>query len=156
MQNTPTRPWEWTPPAFMNRVMATMLRIPLLRRVMSGSILLLTFTGRNSGKSYTFPIGYWKEGDTIILLTKRFRSWWRNFQQPTPVQVQIGGRNYMGQAEASMDELSMVPLLTRLMEGHARQAEVWHVHLDANGKPNLEDIRAIAPKIVVIQIRLSL
>jgi hypothetical protein len=41
------------------------------------------------------------------------------------------------------------------MEGQSRQAQVWHIHLDANGKPNLEDIRAITPKIVMIQIDLS-
>ena len=155
MQNTETRQWEWTPPPFMNRVMMTLLRIPVLRRVMSDSILLLTFTGHKSGKIYKFPIGYWKEDDTVTLLTKKFRPWWRNFQKPALVKVRIDGRIYTGQAQASTDETMAVPLLARLMEGRTRQAQVWHVHLDANGKPNLGDIRAIAPKIVVIQIALS-
>ncbi len=155
MQNTETRPWEWTPPPSMNRMMAIMLRIPVVRRPMSKMILLLTYSGRKSGKTYTFPIGYWRQGDTVILLTKRFRSWWHNFQQPTPVTIRIGGQTYTGRAQASTDETVIVPRLVTLMEGQLRQAQVWHVHLDPEGKPNLEDIRTVAPKIVMIQVDLS-
>lgn len=155
MQNTETRPWEWAPPPFMNRVMATVLRIPVLHRVMSGNILLLTFTGRKSGKTYTIPVGYWKRGSAVTLLTKRFRSWWRNFQQPAPVKVHIGGRVYAGEARALTDETAIASLIAPLMEGQTRQAQVWHIRLDPNGKPNLDDVQAISSKVVLIQIVLS-
>lgn len=43
------RPWDWTPSPTMNSFMSTVLRTPLLHRMLSGSMLLITFTGRKSG-----------------------------------------------------------------------------------------------------------
>ena len=28
--------------------------------------------------TYTTPVGYMREGNTVIILTRRFRKWWRN------------------------------------------------------------------------------
>ena len=51
-----------------NPTVGAILRSPL-HGVMSGSLLLLTFTGRRSGRRITTPVGYQREGDTLRLLT---------------------------------------------------------------------------------------
>jgi len=43
----------------MNRIPATVLRSPL-HPMMSGKYLLLSFTGRKSGRRYTTPVAYLK------------------------------------------------------------------------------------------------
>jgi hypothetical protein len=45
----------------MNQVMKGLLRSPL-HRLLDGTLVLLTYTGRRTGKQYTFPIGYFVWG----------------------------------------------------------------------------------------------
>ncbi len=61
----------------MNRVPQLLLRSPL-HGLMSSRYLLITFTGRKSGKQYTTPVAYLGEGDTIILTTDS--PWWKNLR----------------------------------------------------------------------------
>ncbi|MBA3872274.1 MAG: nitroreductase family deazaflavin-dependent oxidoreductase [Anaerolineae bacterium] len=148
------RPWTWTPSPTMNRMMATLLRLPLLHRLISKMILLITFTGRKSNQHYTIPVGYFREGLTITILTKRFRKWWHNFEEPTDVEVRIEGRNYAGQAAALTDIQTIIPIVARVMEVHPREAQIYAVKLLDNGIPDMDSIRELAPKIVVIQVNL--
>ncbi len=154
MQNA-SRPWNWTPSPGMNRMMSAILRLPLVHRMLSSQILLLTFTGRKSGKTFTTPVEYNREGDQVLLLTKRFRPWWRNFQSPASVTVRIAGRVIHGQAQSITDEAAMVPTITRFLETHTQDAQIYGVRRDAAGKVNAADVRALAPRLVVIQIALG-
>ncbi|MEO8397811.1 MAG: nitroreductase/quinone reductase family protein [Chloroflexota bacterium] len=150
------RPWTWTPSPTMNRMMVTLLRLPLVHRLISKMILLITFTGRKSNQHYTIPVGYFREGPTITLLTKRFRKWWHNFEEPTGVELHIEGYNYQGQAAVLTDSQTMIPILAQVMEAHPREAQIYGVKLLDNGIPDMDSIREIAPKVVVIQINLTL
>jgi hypothetical protein len=47
-----------------NRPMSWILRSPL-HRVLSKSTLLITLSGRKSGKLYTLPVNYVREGDIL-------------------------------------------------------------------------------------------
>jgi hypothetical protein len=150
-----TRSWDWTPTPGQNRVMSIILRLPLINRILSREILLLTFTGRKSRKTFTTPVGYHRDGDKLTLLTKRFRPWWRNFQTPAPVKALIAGKWISGQAQALLDESITVPIIAALMEAHEREAQIYGVKRDPNGKPDMADVRMLAPKVVVIQIALK-
>jgi hypothetical protein len=50
---------------------------------------------------------------------------------------------------------TIIPLIAHFMKGHPRQAAIWHIRLNADQSPNLADVQAIAPKVVVIRIKLS-
>lgn len=157
MANTQSnkRPWTWTPSPTMNRMMATLLRLPLLHRLISKMILLITFTGRKSNQQYTIPVGYFREGHTITILTKRFRKWWHNFEEPTVVDLHIEGRNYQGQAAALTDIQTIIPIIAHVMEAHPREAQIYGIKLLDNGTADMDSIREIAPKVVVIQVNLT-
>ena len=156
MQRTTTaRPWDWTPSPFANAMVSTMLRIPLLHHAISKSILLLTFTGRKSGKRYTTPVGYIREGRTVTILTKWFRPWWRNFQASAPVELLIEGKHYHGEGKALTDEAAIIPILTDVIQKYPYYANYYSVHMVGPNQPDLADVRRIAPKIVVLQITLA-
>ncbi|MFW5709630.1 MAG: nitroreductase/quinone reductase family protein [Chloroflexota bacterium] len=148
------RPWTWTPPPIVNRIMSTLLRLPLLHRLVSGSILLITFAGRKTGRQYSTPLGYTQKGDVITILTKRFRSWWHNFEEPAPVTVRVRGKDYYGQAHALTDVDTIVPLIAHVVEIAPREAEIFHIRTDGD-KPDLDSVREMAPKIVVIRVDLG-
>jgi len=149
------RSWEWTPSPFSNAMVSTVLRTPVLHRFISRSLLLLTFTGRKSGKRYTTPVGYIREGKTIIILTKWFRSWWRNFLEAAPVEVLIARRTYPGKAKALFDEAAVVPIIAEAIKKYPYYADIYGVRLVAPHQPDMDDVRRIAPKLVALQITLT-
>ncbi len=148
------RPWTWTPPPLMNWIMTTWLKLPLMHRMVSHTLLLIAFTGRKSGKPYVTPVGYHRDGDTITILTKRFRQWWHNFEQPAQVRLRIAGREYPGQAVALTDPETLIPLITHIVEAHPREAEIYEIKRLADDKPDLASIRELAPRVVIIQVTL--
>src|SRR5215472_2484030 len=55
--------------------------------VMSRRLLLITFSGRKSGKQYTTPIRYVQRGNIVLL--GEGRRWWKNLCGDVPVQVRL-------------------------------------------------------------------
>jgi hypothetical protein len=61
-----------------NFLVGGVLRSPM-HRVMSQSLLLLTFQGHRTGKDYTFPVAYTRFGpDELVVLAGRpeGKTWW--------------------------------------------------------------------------------
>ena len=65
---------------------------------MAKALLLLRFTGRTSGTVYTTPVGYVREGDSVVVVTSPTYTWWKNIRDGADVQVLAGGRWYAGHA----------------------------------------------------------
>lgn len=78
-----------------NRLVKLILSSPL-HRPLSKGLLLITFTGRQSGKTYTTPVSYFRDGDAIILFTNRDRKWWRNLRGGAPVTLRVQGETLQG------------------------------------------------------------
>ena len=79
-----------------NAIVATILRSPW-HRMRSERLLLLTFTGRKSGKEFTTPLRYVQEGKTLQMTV--VYSWWKNLVGGAPVRVLLRGHTYSGTAE---------------------------------------------------------
>ena len=92
-----------------NQVVRLLLRSPL-HRVVSGQLALITVTGRRTGRTHTFPIGYNREGDrvTIPVTWPERKLWWRNLRGGAPVRLRLRGENRTGHAVVSGDENSGV------------------------------------------------
>ncbi len=65
--NNPDRPTP--PPAWLNKMMMWMLRSPF-HGIVSKNIMLITVTGRKSGKKYTLPVSYVRDGDLVLCSTE--------------------------------------------------------------------------------------
>ncbi|MGE5642713.1 MAG: nitroreductase/quinone reductase family protein, partial [Byssovorax cruenta] len=62
-----------------NDFISWVLRSPF-HGMLSNSMMLITVTGRKTGKKYTTPVGYFRENGDLLVLTSRDRTWWRNLQ----------------------------------------------------------------------------
>ena len=103
-----------------NPLVKFVLRSPL-HPLISKSILLISFTGRKSGKPYSTPINYVREGDTITLIGKRSRAWWKNLQGGAPVTVLVQGKEQSGAAEAvTPDDQTIIAELQKVYSGIPR------------------------------------
>src|SRR5262249_51790835 len=70
-------------------------------RLLSGSLILITYRGRKSGKSYTHPIFYF-ECDTDELLACTRGRWWLNVRDGKPFRMLVKGQ-----------ELEAIPTIIR-------------------------------------------
>lgn len=78
-----------------NRPIVWLLRSPF-HRALSGSVLLLTYRGRRTGLPHTTPLNYARDGDSILLLSPRAHTWWRNLRDERSVEILVRGRRYRG------------------------------------------------------------
>ena len=79
---------------------ATMLRSPL-HRFLSGSLLLISFTGRRTGHEHSRPVMFAEdEGGLIIFVGHPEKKvWWRNLGEGASVHVLVRGRDLEGYGE---------------------------------------------------------
>jgi deazaflavin-dependent oxidoreductase (nitroreductase family) len=77
--------------------------------ILGAHILLLTTTGRKSGKRYTTPLLYVRDGDDLVVIAsngggKSDPDWWRNLRADPAAMVQAGGKYRDVHAEAASGE----------------------------------------------------
>jgi hypothetical protein len=83
----------------LNDPIALLLKSPL-RFLLDRQLMLVTVTGRKSGKTFTIPVGYQRKNDHILVLVSRAstKQWWRNYRTPWPIIVHSRGRTTQGTA----------------------------------------------------------
>lgn len=106
-----------------NPFMKWLLRSPL-HGVVSRMYLLITFTGRKSGKVYTTPVQYAQDGNTLYIITSEGYTWWKNLRGGAQVQVHLRGISHPAQADISTDTETISALLAKIypkLNGEARE-----------------------------------
>jgi len=137
----------------INPAMLRLLRSPL-HRTMSGNILLITFTGRKTGRRYTTPLSYLQEGDTVYCLTDA--RWSENLVGGAIVTLRLRGEDVQGTARAYRNEPARVAaVMMRFFERVPRDAKFYGVRLDASGKPDYADVQRAASGIILIEVSLG-
>ena len=76
--------------ALINPIMGMLLRSPI-HGFWSDSLMLITFTGRKSGKKFTTPVRYVRDGDNILCFTSAENQWWRNLRNGASAQLRVAG-----------------------------------------------------------------
>ena len=135
-----------------NDFVTFMLRTPL--HVFLGNTMLITVTGCRTGKEYSTPVGFFREGDCLWVMTSRDRTWWRNLKRGSNVTLLLKGRAVHAFGEAQLDEHTVE---TRLLD-YLRQIPVAAKSLGIrmeNKVPNLEDVREAAKDRLFVKIRMD-
>lgn len=146
MSKTPTIP------PIVNQAMKLVLRSPL-HRLVSKNILLITFTGRKSGKSYTTPVSYSQDRDLVTLFTHA--RWWKNLPGDTPVRLHLRGREVQGWAEpVAEDKQAVATGLARHLQTVPSDAGFYGVTFDGSRNPKTEEVAKAAQSVVMVRVRL--
>ncbi|MDP9373062.1 MAG: nitroreductase/quinone reductase family protein [Chloroflexota bacterium] len=137
----------------VNKVIRPLLRSPL-HGLLSKRLMLLTFTGRKSGKRYTLPVAYVQEGDTLLLGTET--PWYKNLRGGVPVSVRLRGRERAGVAEVIDDEEGMREGYRTILTRDPGYSRFVNVTLGPDGQPNRDEVRRARERgLVVIRVRLG-
>lgn len=141
-----------TVPPSVNSAMKFVLRSPV-HGIVSKTVLLITFTGRKSGKTYTTPVDYSQTGDQVTIFTHA--DWWKNLRGGAPVSLRLRGRELAGQAEVVADDK---PAIAAGLAAHLQQvpgdAKYYKVTFAEHGIPRMEEVERAAQTAVMIRIRL--
>lgn len=146
-----------SPPKFINRalnmLLTGVLRSPL-HPLLSGSAIVLSFRGRKTGKTYTFPVGYYAyTGDALVVIP--LHSWWKNLRGSVPVTVWLKGKPYNGTAEAHQGDEAALQALPPLILASSNLMRVLGIRRDANGQPDAEQAREAARNLALVRISLA-
>jgi hypothetical protein len=105
---------------FMNLInvpMRIILRLPFATPL-SGSLMLVSFTGRKTGKAYQQPVSYVRDGDT--LLTPGGGRWKLNLGDGEPVRICLRGRDVVARPEIIGDVDEVERLLRHMLSVNPR------------------------------------
>jgi F420H(2)-dependent quinone reductase len=89
----------------VNHVVKAVLRSPA-HGMLSDRLLVMTVTGRRTGKKRSFPVAYREDGADklhIHIDWPEKKVWWRNLKSPAPVSVRLRGAQRSGVGEAQGD-----------------------------------------------------
>ena len=128
------------------------LRTPLY--VFMGDTMLITVTGRKTGKKYTTPVGFYRDGETLLVLSSRDRTWWRNVKDGTEVEMRIRGKDVSGFAKAVLDEETVTAQVMEYVRRIPMSAKGLGVRME-NGEPHPEDAARLAKERMFVRIRLN-
>ena len=89
----------------VNKAMLPLVRSGPGRRLFGGSIAVVTYTGRKSGREVTFPVNYRRDkaSEEIVIgvMAPDAKTWWRNFTgDGAPIRLRIGSDERTGHARA--------------------------------------------------------
>lgn len=86
-----------------NSTMERVLHSPL-HGLVSSRAMLITVSGRRTGRAYTTPVNYAREGNVITVVSRRNRTWWKNLRGGAPVTMRVRGQDLTGTAEVVEDD----------------------------------------------------
>jgi hypothetical protein len=133
-----------------NDFMSWVLHSPL-HGMLSNGMMILTVTGRKTGKRYSFPVGYYRENGFLWVLTSRDRNWWKNLQGGADVLLLLRRKPVSAFAEPEMDAKSVELLLCEYVKHIPQGARSMGIRME-NGTPNPEDIERIAKDRLFVRI----
>ncbi len=103
----------------VNVPMRAVLSLPVATPL-SANLMLISYTGRKTGKAYRQPVSYARDGE--MLLTPGGGRWTLNLAGGRPVRIRLRGRDVAARAELVTDAAEVERLLGVIAAGNARAA----------------------------------
>ena len=133
--------------------MAWVLRSPF-HGMLSAGMMLITITGRKTGRKYTTPVGYYREGEYLWVITSRDRTWWKNLQGGAEVGLLLKRKPVTACAEPDLDEKAVEARMWEYLRHVPQAAKPMGIRMD-DGKPNAEDIARTAKDRLFVRIKIG-
>src|SRR5581483_3154158 len=90
----------------VNRIVRALLAAPVLGRLVGRRLVTLYIVGRKSGRRYTIPVAYLRDGDELVIGSPF--AWVRNLRSGEPIDVRLRGRRRRADVQVITDEAGVV------------------------------------------------
>jgi hypothetical protein len=135
----------------INPVMRFILRSPV-HGLLSNSLMLITFTGRKSGKQFTTPVRYIQSGNTVKCFTAAENQWWRNLRSGARVSLLIKGQLHDYQAQATFDNPADIKdELVAYLALFPQDAAYHDIRLNKDKSLDAQDLDQAAHNAIVVK-----
>ncbi len=115
--------------------------------------MLITFTGRQTGKVYITPVRYLKTGDAVWAFTSVENSWWKNLRGGASVRLRIEGKDGAYRAEAVTDDPEAICNALGEFLGHFPQdAPYYDIGLTSDRHPIEADLERAARRTAWVRV----
>ncbi len=143
--------------SLFNPLIGALLRSPL-HGLLSSGLLLLTVTGRRSGRRYSIPVGYQRDGGDLVVMVSeaRRKQWWRNYYEPGELSVRVRRRERTGRAElVAPGSEEFRELVERTLQRMPWMRRVFRVDYDADAGLRSDQLDRLGEEIAIVRIRLE-
>jgi deazaflavin-dependent oxidoreductase (nitroreductase family) len=131
------------------------LRSPL-HGLVSRNFMLVSVTGRKSGKIYTTTVNYHRLGEALQVISLRERTWWRNLRgEDASATVRLMGKDVQARGKVIEDEQGVADALAAYLKQAPDNAKYFQVTLDPAGEPRSEDLQQAAKGRVMVEFQLQ-
>ncbi len=134
--------------------MKTILRTPL-HGMLSAMTLVISFTGRSSGRTISTPVNYAQEGKCIYITSTRARHWWRNLSGGATVQILLKGKSVEGWAEVIDKPEQVEKHLAAYFRILPRISKYFGVEMKPNGLPDPSQLQKAAAERVGVLVKIK-
>jgi len=144
--------WRWIRPAqYLHRAMYAIGLGPILGRI----ILLLTTTGRKSGKRRTTPLQYEEINGILYLGSARGpkADWVRNIAADPHVEVRVKNQHFCGRGELIADPVRIADYMQTRLERHPRMVGAMMKMHHLPPEPSRAQLEELGKSLVVVAIK---
>jgi len=135
----------------INPAIRILLSSPL-HGLLSGSLMLIQFTGRRSGREFITPVRYIRHEGTIQCFTGSANQWWRNMRNGADVVLRIGGKDsHYRMTAVPSDPEKISQSLMRLLAEFPQDAPYYNIRMLSNGTPDLETLKKAGFNTVLVE-----
>jgi deazaflavin-dependent oxidoreductase (nitroreductase family) len=120
--------------------------------LLSNGTMLITVTGRKTGKKYTTPVGYYQQDGYLWILTSRDRHWWRNVKNGAEVSLLLKKKTVQGFAEAELDVQAVEARMIEYLQHVPMAAKPLGIRME-NNSANTEDVARAARDRLFVKIK---
>ena len=136
-----------------NPFVIALLRSPL-SRLLDKNTMLITVTGRKSGKRHILPVSYVRDGETLLVISQQDHTWWKNLRGGADVTVSLQGHTLKARGEACTNTEMGANILLRILQRVPAYQRLLHLRLDATGQPeNPEAFQRLAQDYIIVCVR---
>lgn len=115
--------------------------------------MLLTLTGRRSGRIYTIPVQRHQSGDELIVAAGG--TWRVNLRGNPSVRLTLDGRERTGRAELEEDPDEVAKAYKQLLEHPGAKPRDMGLKVNVDRPPTAEEIKPAVAQRAIARIRLG-
>ncbi len=126
-----------------------------LHPLMRTSTEIIHVTGRRSGRIYSIPVNYERDGREVRITNGRDRTWWKNLRGGSEARLRIMGESYSARAVVVEDGDVVNAYLDALLLRQPNMARFYGVKKEEDGSFRQADLKRAASERVLVKAALS-
>lgn len=135
----------------IHRTIMALVRSPL-HTLLGESWAVIQVRGLKTGQLYTLPINLVRDGETMIVVSYKHRTWWRNLREGQHAMLRIGGKDLEVRGELVEADEDVRNGLLWFFEKYPGYARYFNVQRGKDGRPFPEDLERLVQERVLIRL----